>query len=567
MAAATTTLPIHPPSLAASRDDRTQVALAVQLETKKAVEWVKSRGMMNSSEWANPLAAAPSAVSTMAILLKTASTKVAAGIRVHSTAVKGKKGETLGNLPHNLLHTNLQACSDLGRDAFLNARTTMDFINKIALGMIQDDGKLEHILKMLDDPEDARDNLVDEMDDVKEWTNECLEKIKLLTDDFQYWYWVICCLKNNVLEGQGTAQHDTNETERAQKVAETAKVKHASDEKAALKAIKILEEQLEEAKARVVEAQAQAAKLENLPPIQEPALEEELLRAEKAIPMAERKLGILGRIKEKMSGESNEDFAARQAHIRDVERRRTEHLEKAKKQRDEERQHAERTLKAARDFEASLQNRILQSVKGLKSNRNQLAAAKANLDKTESQFKHLDNKKAELADILMILIESSRQLNELKERVQELVKFFQGILNDVNVTVEKDVKKEFLRPIEKGARMTLRGELSHIQLSEVMQKKVRDGAFRIQGSFSAIRDITGLYVTASDRYIRPAINKMEALSVIADDEWYAKSEEFTKWCRTSMDEIEKLTESATEDLEASMMERIERLQLAIEPAH
>ena len=79
-----------------------------------------------------------------------------------------------------------------------------------------------------------------------------------------------------------------------------------------------------------------------------------------------------------------------------MELRRNERIEKAKKQRGDERKDAERALAEARKFEESLRNKIRKNTADLKKNRNGLAAAKANLEKTKSQFQRLADEKIEL---------------------------------------------------------------------------------------------------------------------------------------------------------------------------
>ena len=72
-------------------------------------------------------------------------------------------------------------------------------------------------------------------------------------------------------------------------------------------------------------------------------------------------------------------------------------------------------------------------------------------------------------DILQILEESSRQLGQLKEQVQNLVKFFSSILNEVNATV-KDVKKEFITRVDNGILTNRAGEVTEVRLSPGMLK-------------------------------------------------------------------------------------------------
>ncbi len=84
-------------------------------------------------------------------------------------------------------------------------------------------------------------------------------------------------------------------------------------------------------------------------------------------------------------------------------------------------------------------------------------------------------------------------------------------------------------------------------------------ALQIQGSYSAIGDITETYVSISDEYITPAIAKMEKLSLLPDDEWRVQSTEFTDWCKGAIDEIQSKAEKAGRNMEPNMTERVVRL--------
>ncbi|KAK4154187.1 hypothetical protein C8A00DRAFT_33012 [Chaetomidium leptoderma] len=557
-ASRTHTLPV----VSAGQDARahTQTAVAVQAATKEAVEWVKSRGMMNSATWAAPLAAAPSAVGTMAILLKTASSKAAAGLPVTTREVTGERGEVLTPLPQPLLHGNLEHCSSLGRAAFTQSRSTMDYIRKVASTLIKKDGQIENILEMLEDIEDARVNLLPDMAAVKKSTKTCLERVQRLTEDFQYWYWVICCLKNNVLNSQGIVQSDANKNEKDMEKAMNDKLKHGGKEQVAQDTIKELQSLFQEATRRVEGAEREVDRLQQLPPISEPDFAEELLHAEKAIPTTERELGFMGSAWKALVGESKKDFAARQALYRDLEQRRKEYMDGQKQQREEDRKEAATRLKAARDYEVSLQRKITKAVEDLSKNKNRLVDAQANLAKTEAQFKHLGEQKLELDDVLKILEESSRQLGDLKEQVNGLVAFFKSILEEVSATVDQDVQS-FLDTIERGVHKYGNSDIvSQITLNKRAKKRIRDTALQIQGSFCGIHDITDTYVAISDRYILPSINKMDALSRTTGKEWDAQSEEFVHWCRQSMGEIEEMTRTAAERLEPNMTVCISRLQ-------
>ena len=73
-------------------------------------------------------------------------------------------------------------------------------------------------------------------------------------------------------------------------------------------------------------------------------------------------------------------------------------------------------------------------------------------------------------DIVDILHQSAEQLGELKKQVHNLDLFFKSILNsilnDVDVTVRKDVKREFLRPINKAMRTNRAGVVRDIVMDD-----------------------------------------------------------------------------------------------------
>lgn len=100
-------------------------------------------------------------------------------------------------------HSNLQNCSDIGRSAFLEAQATMNTIREVAARMVQDGGSVANIIELLENPEIAQYLLPSEIKAIRDSAGKCLKNVQDLTDRFQYWYWVICCLKSNVLAGQG----------------------------------------------------------------------------------------------------------------------------------------------------------------------------------------------------------------------------------------------------------------------------------------------------------------------------------------------------------------------------
>ncbi|KAK0654867.1 hypothetical protein B0T16DRAFT_383877 [Cercophora newfieldiana] len=532
-------------SQAAAKSDDGDYALAVQNGAKKVAETIRSRSMVNSETWAGPLATAPSAVSTMAILLKTSSSKAAAGITIKSRDVKDDGGVTIGELLHDLLHPNLVACSNLGRNAFQEARRTMNYIHTIAIKMTEDKGKIESILRTIDEIEDEDDNLATDIKDVRDSTAKCLAKVQTLTDDFQYWYRVVETLKVNVAACQGEKQKESNINDESRQKTEVEKDKLAARGETTSEVIKELELQLEDAKKKVSEAQAHMKELEDMLPVaSEPSLEEEQILAQKAIPIKE----------------GNKVLTSTVEHERDVEKRRADLVKQKIQQRESEKKKAQRILAAARAQGGMLSDKKTKLIADVGRNREKLASAKANLDNAEAQFQRLSEEKLQLVDILAILEESSRQLGDLRAQVEELVGFFHDVLDAVDVAVTEEVEKELLTPIQNKLLFNKQGAYQGVKIGK---EKIHASAVKIQGNFCAIREIAGVYVVVSDRYILPAIKKMGSLADASDEDWPVQRDEFTSWCRESMAQIEGLTQAANDSMVDHMTERVKHLHLAI----
>jgi hypothetical protein len=91
-------------------------------------------------------------------------------------------------------------------------------------------------------------------------------------------------------------------------------------------------------------------------------------------------------------------------------------------------------------------------------------------------------------------------------------------------------------------------------------QRVVNKALHIQGSFSTVRDVTAAYVAVSDRYIKPALKKMDRLSELEGDEWVTERQAFEEWCKKAIRQIEEVAEEANRDANTNMAERIQHLQ-------
>lgn len=94
-------------------------------------------------------------------------------------------------------------CSDIGRLAFQNAENRMYKINAITNRIIEDGGQIGYIVELLEDPEDAKDNLRPEMEDLRSRAVECSEECRAIKEKFEYWQLVIFHLAKTASEHMG----------------------------------------------------------------------------------------------------------------------------------------------------------------------------------------------------------------------------------------------------------------------------------------------------------------------------------------------------------------------------
>ncbi len=86
------------PGAAPPREKKADYTLSLQNACASAVQPMKSNEIIANSSWADPLAAAPLAISTMAILLKAADMQAAGGLEIESQDVL-EDGKPVGRLP------------------------------------------------------------------------------------------------------------------------------------------------------------------------------------------------------------------------------------------------------------------------------------------------------------------------------------------------------------------------------------------------------------------------------------------------------------------------------------
>jgi hypothetical protein len=92
-------------------------------------------------------------------------------------------------------------------------------------------------------------------------------------------------------------------------------------------------------------------------------------------------------------------------------------------------------------------------------------------------------------------------------------------------------------------------------------------ALQIQGRFSVIADVSQAYGQISNSCIREAINRMEHLSSVRDDQWDTEREKFDHWCRGAIEDIDSISRKTSENMDRHADDKMKRLQYrAIEAA-
>jgi hypothetical protein len=87
--------------------------------------------------------------------------------------------------------------------AFLDAQQRMNKINTVARSMMEDGGSVSYIVELLEDPQDARNNLKPEMEEVRKTAVDCREECQDIKKKFEYWQLVINHLSLTALDLRG----------------------------------------------------------------------------------------------------------------------------------------------------------------------------------------------------------------------------------------------------------------------------------------------------------------------------------------------------------------------------
>ncbi|KAJ9417798.1 hypothetical protein QL093DRAFT_2044038 [Fusarium oxysporum] len=524
---------------------RANYALALQMSCRDVVKTIKASDLLMSNEWAKPLTHAPNAISIMALCLKTAAVREAANIKVRDKEITDETGKIIGLLPSEYFRTNLQHCADIGRLAFLDAQKRMNNLQSVARSMIAPEGTIAYIIDLLGDLEDAEDNLPGAMKRLETNAENFKADAEAITKKFDYWEKVIMhLLKNSQDADSMTDEKRTQNTVDAVK-ADAERQTREREEEDAKQSIQEQQKLLQMARREVEEAQQRLKALLDRPPIEEPSAWSDMMHARELVPdrpaPSRGEKGVIAKGWGYLFGSSDSEVAAenkhRKDHVESIVNERQAYIAKAAEHREMQRRMAQAQLDEARGNETRLWEELNKQAEKLSISHHSLTKAKHDLAKTHAELERLCSEKIELEQIMKILEESMRRLTELKKEVEEMALFFSGVQTVITTTVNENLQK-FLNPIQS---MLNKGD-SVDKIREGSKQNLLRNAFELQGRFSATADVASMYVLVSNKYIRPGINKMEALAAMNDDDFERGKEEFRDWCDSAAEDIVRITD-------------------------
>ncbi|RKK15262.1 hypothetical protein BFJ65_g11802 [Fusarium oxysporum f. sp. cepae] len=524
---------------------RANYALALQMSCRDVVKTIKASDLLMSNEWAKPLTHAPNAISIMALCLKTAAVREAANIKVRDKEITDETGKIIGLLPSEYFRTNLQHCADIGRLAFLDAQKRMNNLQSVARSMIAPEGTIAYIIDLLGDLEDAEDNLPGAMKRLETNAENFKADAEAITKKFDYWEKVIMhLLKNSQDADSMTDEKRTQNTVDAVK-ADAERQTREREEEDAKQAIQEQQKLLQMARREVEEAQRRLNALLDRPLIEEPSAWSDMMHARELVPdrpaPSRGEKGVIAKGWGYLFGSSDSEVAAenkhRKDHVESIVNERQAYIAKSAEHREMQRRMAQAQLDEARGNETRLWEELNKQAEKLSISHHSLTKAKHDLAKTHAELERLCSEKIELEQIMRILEESMRRLTELKKEVEEMALFFSRVQTVITTTVNENLQS-FLNPIQ---RVLDKGD-SVDKIRERSKQNLLRNAFELQGRFSATADVASMYVLVSNKYIRPGINKMEALAAMNDDDFERGKEEFRDWCDRAAEDIVRITD-------------------------
>ncbi|KAK6331950.1 hypothetical protein TWF718_002487 [Orbilia javanica] len=527
---------------------------------RKLIKQLAEDALRDFTGWAPALRAAPNAISAMATCLVASTAEAAGAIEINPIGVVPGVGKI--EFPHKHLSTNLQHCSDLGRIAFSEAQNSMHRLQGYTQYMTGTDGLISNILEMLKDNEAARYNLRTAMEHLRENADRCKKETESIQRRFKMLLDFIMALQNAALEKLNDAKVQQTINTKRVSVCESKK---ESTQKAYTTAIESCKEEVNRLKDEYSSAQdgLQKAKrvLDELPlgpSLDAAAADSKTFFTEPDVKLEAPNMsdGLLQYFKHAVVGKSSSRKAeearalkeAQQEYERQLQAvndQRQKKIDGLLKQRQNElnvaKEEAQKRIETAQSTFEAVKKQLEAAKTKLKETENNPLKEKLDLDASRASLEALKNEKIELKDILIIIKSSIKSLMETKGRIDDMCQFFHGVSIEVHNAVD-DPMATFLSGIDTSAPASGNQKYSQriekLEVNEISKNQLYQTALHLQGKLSIISDVAGVYVIISKSYIKPGINKMEALAYLEPSEYATEQAEFIRWCVKSVKEIE-----------------------------
>ncbi|KAK0648356.1 hypothetical protein B0T16DRAFT_408077 [Cercophora newfieldiana] len=499
---------------------KSQFAIQLQKASDVVLRDLRRNTAFSDAHWADVLTVAPQSISVMSILFKTSASKAAADMKVSKE--RKRINDTDDYLPSQYFHTNLVACGNLGRLAFLDAESEMGTINSIAADKISEYGSIQYILNLLQhDPKGAKQRLRRELEVIRGDSQASLEAAKRIEKRFRGWYLFILTLEEVCSNKHCETIDEEKEVEFGRAKMEEQKALKDQERVRLERNIQKLNENLDAAEKDVLEAQKTLENI-NSSARDKAQTNEDALEAMK-----------LFKVNKHLGGYLLKPITGITRSI--AEQQRKEYIQWKKEERERERLAAEKYLRGCKDRVQAVGDKIREAHKGLGEEKESLEGTQKELLELVGTLNRLKSKTDEFEAILEILKMSKTSLMDLKRNVENLISFFRKILNQVDSTLL--TFRSFFSPIDMAIEEADMGG-TEMKLGRTDQNRVLQSAFKLQTSFAAIATVSSMYINVSSQQIRPTLNRMEALDKVRTDaEWERESKEFMLYCESRSNDI------------------------------
>ncbi|KAK3370694.1 hypothetical protein B0H63DRAFT_487440 [Podospora didyma] len=507
------------------------------------------------SNWSPAVRAAPEAIVIMAVCLSAASHPDAQAIEIGKGWTDLDGGEI--KFPSKFLNTNLQHCTDLGRAAFRTAETGMRQLQLNLEDILGSHGTIRGIARLLDRPKAARFQLRPKMDSLRDSAADCLKNANNIRDRFDK----LLAFTSALYKATEDAQGATTQQEAANKKGMT---QQESD-------IKTYEMELADIRAQ----QTKDTALLNLALLALDEAEKEVKTANAAVLVTPKMMtadelkavvgmsaplppsgdGVFQTIGNYIGGKSEKrrkkEAAAMIEHGERIAKRQDQLLKVQQQNAEEYRKNAQTTLDKARADVKAKQEVLDRTLVAGKETAEKLRSASRSLDTANHMLEQLQEEKMDLGKAKKIIGTSLDSLMRFKQQIDDMLAYFtENAVIVQQMIAPRGHLGQLLEQIEgvsmgggntKGARV-----IENFKFEDEDREDFLQHALQLEGRFSGIYEIAGIYLEISKKYIIPGINQMEELSIMSERQYGSSLLRFQQWIADAKQDIEAMSSERRE---------------------